>query len=75
MSHGFKSSHFSNLVFLCSLFSKGSLKVMVYPTIYSLERIPEGLKKIEDRETWGKSVVRVRNDDGSLYIETQKTKL
>ena len=49
--------------------------MMVYPTIYSLETIPQGLKEIEDRKTWGKAVVKVRNEDGSSYIETQKAKL
>lgn len=71
------SEFISLIVFVShrSLLSEGSFKVMVYPTIYSLESIPEGLKEIEDRKTWGKAVVKVRNEDGSSYIETQKAKL
>ena len=54
-----------------SLFDSGNLRVVLYPEIYSLERVAEGLIAIDQRKTWGKAIARVRNDDGSPYVERQ----
>ncbi|KAF7315637.1 hypothetical protein MIND_00079200 [Mycena indigotica] len=35
---------------------------VVYDKIYSLETIAEGLQALENRKTWGKAIVRIRED-------------
>ena len=46
------------------MIKKGILVPAVYDKVYQgLESIPEGLKDLEMRKTWGKAVVRVRDDD------------
>lgn len=61
--------HVSHVLHFYSLFRSGNTKVVLYPEVYSLERVSEGLNAIEQRKTWGKAVVRVRNDDGSSFVE------
>ena len=43
---------------------------MLYTEVFPLNKIPEGLGKLEQRKTWGKAVVRVREEDS-----TSKAKL
>jgi NADPH2:quinone reductase len=45
---------------LLELFSAGHLKPVVYSGKYTLETAVEGLQDLENRKTWGKAVVRVR---------------
>ncbi|KAG6372316.1 hypothetical protein JVT61DRAFT_7756 [Boletus reticuloceps] len=48
---------------LLSLLSSGKVKPIVYSTVYPLAHAMEGLGALERRETWGKVVVRVRDDE------------
>lgn len=50
---------------LLALFSSRKLVPLVYDKVYDrLDAISEGLHDLETRKTWGKAVVRVRNEDG-----------
>ncbi|KAI5453706.1 hypothetical protein NCC49_005524 [Naganishia albida] len=50
---------------LLALFSSRKLVPLVYDKVYDgLNAISEGLHDLETRKTWGKAVVRVRNEDG-----------
>ena len=51
------SSHSSS-----SMLQSRKVTPVVYPEIYSLERLSDGLVALEDRRTWGKAVVRVRDE-------------
>ncbi|KIL00708.1 hypothetical protein PAXRUDRAFT_644899 [Paxillus rubicundulus Ve08.2h10] len=48
---------------LLALFASGRVKPVTYSTVYSLESAMSGLGALERRETWGKAVVRVRDED------------
>lgn len=48
-----------------SWFSSGKIKPIIYSKVYPLENAMEGLGALERRETWGKAVVRIRDEDGS----------
>jgi len=45
---------------LLELFGSGRLKPVVYSGKYTLETLTQGLQDLENRKTWGKAVVRVR---------------
>jgi NADPH:quinone reductase-like Zn-dependent oxidoreductase len=45
---------------LLALFASGRLKPAVYDGHYTLETLTQGLRDLEDRTTWGKAVVRIR---------------
>jgi NADPH:quinone reductase-like Zn-dependent oxidoreductase len=45
---------------LLGLFGSGRLKPAVYTRNYTLETLTQGLQDLENRKTWGKAVVRVR---------------
>lgn len=45
-----------------SLIESGKLKAVVYSEVWPLERVADGLAALEQRKTWGKAVVRVRED-------------
>ncbi|KAH9957082.1 NAD(P)-binding protein [Russula dissimulans] len=47
-------------VALLALFASGRLQPVVYDGHYTLETLSQGLQDLEDRKTWGKVVVRVR---------------
>jgi len=38
------------------------LPPVIYKNVYSLETIPDGLRALENRETWGKAIVRIRDE-------------
>lgn len=42
--------------------SKKALPLVYSKIYYGLEGVSAGLKAIEDRETWGKATVRIRDD-------------
>jgi len=49
---------------LLELIAQGRLKPAVFEKIYEgLESVPQGLKDLAERKTWGKAVVRVRPND------------
>ncbi len=42
---------------------------VVYPEVFQgLEGVPQGLIAIENRETWGKAVVRIREENPSAKL-------
>ncbi|KAH9173657.1 NAD-P-binding protein [Lactarius sanguifluus] len=45
---------------LLELLASGRLKPVVYSGEYTLETLTQGLQDLENRKTWGKAVVRVR---------------
>lgn len=45
-----------------SLLSSGRLTPVVYPEIYSLEKLTDGLAALESRKTWGKAIIRVKDE-------------
>ncbi|OCB90660.1 alcohol dehydrogenase [Sanghuangporus baumii] len=48
---------------LLQMIESGRVKPIVYPEVFDLEHVGDGLRAIEERRTWGKAVVRVRPDD------------
>lgn len=42
------------------LLSSGKATPVVYDTVYPLEKLVDGLRALEKRETWGKVTVSVR---------------
>ncbi|GLB37042.1 putative zinc-binding dehydrogenase [Lyophyllum shimeji] len=47
---------------LLALFSSGKVKPVTYTQVFPLEKLSDGLAAIERRETWGKAIVRVRDE-------------
>ena len=47
---------------LCRLFSSGRIQPVVYTEVFPLERLAEGLGALEKRKTWGKVIVRIRDE-------------
>ena len=47
-----------------SLLSSGKVKPVIYSTVYPLASAMDGWGALERRETWGKAVVRIRDDPG-----------
>jgi NADPH:quinone reductase-like Zn-dependent oxidoreductase len=45
---------------LLALFASGRLQPVVYDGHYTLETLTQGLQDLEDRKTWGKAVVHIR---------------
>ena len=45
-----------------SMFQSGKVVPVVYPEICPLERLSDGLVALENRRTWGKAVVRVKDE-------------
>jgi len=48
---------------LISLLESGRVTPATYDQVYSLETLTDGLAALEKRQTWGKAVVRVREED------------
>lgn len=48
---------------ILALFSSGRTKPVVYSETWPLEKLKDGLAALEKRQTWGKAVVVVRQDD------------
>ena len=53
---------------LLALFASGRLKPVVYDGRYTLDTLARGLQDLEDRKTWGKVVVRVREPTGRAKL-------
>jgi NADPH2:quinone reductase len=42
---------------------------IIYPQIYyGLESVADGLKAIENRETWGKAVLRIKHQETGVKL-------
>ncbi|KAL5485220.1 hypothetical protein ACEPAI_7862 [Sanghuangporus weigelae] len=48
---------------LFQMIESGRVKPVVYPEIFDLEHVGDGLRALEERKTWGKAVIRLRPDD------------
>lgn len=44
------------------MFASGRVKPVVYSKVYRLEHLAEGLEALERRETWGKTIIRVKDE-------------
>ncbi|EGN99712.1 hypothetical protein SERLA73DRAFT_179859 [Serpula lacrymans var. lacrymans S7.3] len=53
---------------LMDLFATGRAKPVIYDKIYTLENVMDGMRALETRETWGKSIVRIRTEDNKKVI-------
>ncbi|PPQ98630.1 hypothetical protein CVT24_003963 [Panaeolus cyanescens] len=47
---------------ILSMFASGKVQPVVYNEIYTLEGLVKGLAALEKRETWGKAIVRVKDE-------------
>ncbi|TFK44713.1 hypothetical protein BDQ12DRAFT_673439 [Crucibulum laeve] len=47
---------------ILDMFSSGRAKPVVYSEVYSLEKLVDGLAALERRETWGKAIVRIKEE-------------
>ena len=45
-----------------SMLQSGRVTPIIYPEVYPLERLSEGLVALENRKTWGKVAVRVKDE-------------
>lgn len=45
-----------------SLFASNRVKPVTFTEVYSLDEVTKGLAALERRETWGKAVVRVKQE-------------
>lgn len=45
-----------------SMFASAQVKPVIFAEIYKLERLVDGLGALENRKTWGKAIVRVREE-------------
>ncbi|KAH8991185.1 NAD-P-binding protein [Lactarius akahatsu] len=61
---------------LLELLASGRLKPVVYSGKYTLETLTQGLQDLENRKTWGKAVVRVREPavKGKLTSQARSSK-
>lgn len=46
----------------CRLFSTGQVQPVTYTNIYKFEQLAAGLGALEKRQTWGKAVVRIKEE-------------
>ncbi|KAH9485385.1 Quinone oxidoreductase-like protein 2-like protein [Psilocybe cubensis] len=47
---------------ILDLFASGRVKPVIYDTVYKLENLVDGLTALERRETWGKTIIRVKDE-------------
>ncbi|KAI0785659.1 alcohol dehydrogenase [Abortiporus biennis] len=47
---------------LLDLLSSGRVKPVCYSEVYPLEKLGDGLHALESRKTWGKTIIRVRDE-------------
>lgn len=45
-----------------SMLQSGKVTPVIYPEVYPLERLSDGLVTLENRGTWGKAIVRVKDE-------------
>ena len=46
------------------MFASGKVRPVVYSEVWPLECAADGLAALEQRKTWGKAVVRIREEAG-----------
>ncbi|KJA19906.1 hypothetical protein HYPSUDRAFT_841928 [Hypholoma sublateritium FD-334 SS-4] len=47
---------------ILSLFSTGQVQPVTYTSVYKFEQLADGLGALEKRQTWGKAVVRIKEE-------------
>jgi NADPH2:quinone reductase len=47
------------------MLTKNRVKPVVYDRVYTLENLIAGLGELEQRKTWGKAIVRIRDADAA----------
>jgi NADPH2:quinone reductase len=50
------------IYFVTRLFESGGVKPVVYSQVYPLEKLSDGLDAIAKRKTWGKAIVRIKDE-------------
>lgn len=45
------------------LLASGRVKPIIYDKVFSLDEVPVGLDALEKRQTWGKVIVRVKDEE------------
>ncbi|KAF9650899.1 alcohol dehydrogenase [Thelephora ganbajun] len=45
-----------------SMLQSGKVTPVIFPEVYPLERLADGLVALENRKTWGKAIVRIRDE-------------
>ena len=58
----FPSRLLSHILVSDRLMESGRVKPVTYSETYKLENLADGLKAIEQRKTWGKAIVQVREE-------------
>ena len=48
---------------LLQLLASGRVNPVTYSQRYTLDNLAEGLKAIEERKTWGKAIVQIKEDE------------
>jgi NADPH:quinone reductase len=45
-----------------SMMASGRIKPVIFSEVYPLEKIKDGLAALEARKTWGKAIIRVKEE-------------
>lgn len=51
------------------LFASGRIKPIIYDKVFSLDEVTVGLDALERRQTWGKVIVRVKNEEQRIVAK------
>lgn len=51
------------------LLASGRVKPVIYDRIFSLKEVTIGLDALEKRETWGKVIVRIKDEEQSVVAK------
>ncbi|KAG1732221.1 uncharacterized protein EDB91DRAFT_1152222 [Suillus paluster] len=54
---------------LLELFASGRVKPIIYDKIFSLDEVTVGLDALERRQTWGKAIVRIKDEKQSVVAK------
>jgi len=54
---------------LLGLFASGRIKPIIYDKVFSLDEVTVGLDALERRQTWGKVIVRVKNEEQRIVAK------
>ena len=48
--------------YCCRLFTSERVKPIIYTEIFPLQDLPRGLGALERRETWGKTILHIKDE-------------
>jgi len=54
---------------LLGLFASGRIKPIIYDKVFSLDEVTVGLDALERRQTWGKVIVRVKDEEQRIVAK------